>query len=453
MADPIDSEEQKKLQRLKEGAWGDLDDTKDKQEERWTVLRHLVDDASWQYASMRIDAIEEGMREKGAPVWLSIAIDAIVTLMPVSALTATFITAFTASTKKMITALPRRWEKSAKQIALREQNVPRALTGLQDWKVVSWNIKEMETEVINFAKNWEPELSNQLQDWAHDIGATIGKQPFQQESARQKFFKTDAPVVVIRRALNDWIDGKVITENKLRRLLRDHIGYLFDIATSQTPAKEAKAKEEERNKKQAALEPGVPFPSEELPLPKTNREAKDYLIGLRDKLALIPVEMSRTPRQTDLVDLQVAIESIIWATTYDFTPVVDHFVRDDPDGVTIEGPSVFSPAPLPPGIWKRLIERYQDPDEGKSFKDVGNSERLGTKKYPYLIKKIRKPTLLDPGEPGFRPEVRLSHYFSQILYPRVNDKNGEFLRKLETLSPRSSEPALGHSHPVPLNMP
>ena len=81
------------------------------------------------------------------------------------------------------------------------------------------------------------------------------------------------------------------------------------------------------------------------------------------------------------------------------------------------------PAPLPGVLWKSLVERYIDPDEGKSYKDVGPLERLGT-----------KAASAAGSRDKWSPEVRLSHYFSQVLYPQIKKewRDGAAVQRAES---------------------
>jgi hypothetical protein len=111
---------------------------------------------------------------------------------------------------------------------------------------------------------------------------------------------------------------------------------------------------------------------------------------------------------------------MIWAMTYDFTP---RFVREV--SVSFRGTTAIYPAPLPEGTWPKLVERYIDPDEGKSYAEVGAIDRLGTKDAPYF----------NPGG-RYGPNLRLSHYFSQILYPRIKEEHVQIVRKFSALTVR-----------------
>jgi hypothetical protein len=106
---------------------------------------------------------------------------------------------------------------------------------------------------------------------------------------------------------------------------------------------------------------------------------------------------------------------MIWASTYDFKPRMERGIS-----VYMRGVDYMVPAPLPDALWQRLITRYVDPDEGKTYAEVGAINRLGTRQQP-----IRS------GLHG--PQVRLSHYFSQVLYPSISDTNSDFATKFRKI--------------------
>ena len=125
------------------------------------------------------------------------------------------------------------------------------------------------------------------------------------------------PVVTVKNSLYGWIDIQVMAESKARKSIRDKIADVWDIATSPEPAKEAEAKEgAARDKKEVR----VPFRRPAEKLPKTNQDALNELTNLRDDLEPTPIEFAEVIDADDLREFQLAIEAMIWATTYDFTP-------------------------------------------------------------------------------------------------------------------------------------
>ena len=125
----------------------------------------------------------------------------------------------------------------------------------------------------------------------------------------------------------------------------------------------------------------------------------------------------------DLADLQLIIEAAVWATTYDFTPRIRrrNLNSDDPK-VRPYWVESKAPAPLPDSLWEKLLQRYTDPDEGKSFKDVGPLGAIGHQG--------RAPA---SSADKWSPALRLSHYFSQVLYPQIKKENGAIIQRFNTL--------------------
>jgi len=409
--------------QIRDDALRYLGKTEDLQRERWALLRRVIEDAGKQYAAMRTDVVEEGQRDQGPPLWLSCILTVGVTLIPVSAMTGSFLLALTTSAQKLLTRDQRskRALLEAVERFLERSGSGREYTTAQRLFLAN-QIKRTDETVAKFAKNLETELTNKLQDGAGEIAKILGKQLYRQDPAR-KMVQTDAPIVVVTQTMHEWVDSLVLAERAERHEREDQVQDLFDIATSPSPEEEAKATEA------IAKMRGREY---EKPLPKTNKAALDQLTKLRDQLVPAPVEKPVTVKIKELRPLQLIIESMIWATTYDFTPrfkpIRPSFVEGDigtrERAATIAGLGgrVMGPAALPDGLWKRLIERYTDPDEGKSYKDVGSLNRLGTRTHP-IYESPHK----------FSPEVRLSHYFSQILFPMLDKENSEMVDRFRQL--------------------
>ncbi len=455
MADPTQLEKQfqqlRQATRLKNEAQDHLKTMEEKQALRWGVLRSVIQYAAHQYFTMRINEVEESLRDKSAPIWLPIILIAGVTLVPVSALTGSFLSALTTSTQKILTRADRVVMQSYEKVLEIELDSATVMTAAGEWLRLRDKIQRTEEMVAKFIKVREPEVIDTMQSVTKDLTLALGDHLYKNDSTGKLVLQTDVPVVMVEKYLNDWIDTHVRAENKSREMLRDRMRDLFDIATSSEPAKEARAIEAEAQKKEAALKPRNAFrqPLEELP--KTSKGAMDQLTQLRDQLIPSPIEIATIPDAKDLGDLQLLIESMIWATTYDFSlksTVIDTVPPDlmlgKPEAVDphLHTPRLFStllPAPLPPTLWKRLIERYQDPDERKSYKEVGNRLRLGTKDEPYFTEEITKEFQKKFGLPnrgGWSPEVRLSFYFSNILYHKFYKENIDILEKYSTLGIR-----------------
>src|SRR5262245_26221029 len=70
---------------------------------RWDRLHQCAELAGDQFMTMRIDVVEERLRDQGAPAWLSVIIGLTVSLLPVTAMTSSFISVLTGSTQKLLT--------------------------------------------------------------------------------------------------------------------------------------------------------------------------------------------------------------------------------------------------------------------------------------------------------------------------------------------------------------
>jgi hypothetical protein len=420
MADPTEFERLTQALNRQAHCLDSLAETEELQRQRWDLLAQVVEDAAWQFTSMRIDAVEESLRDQGPPFWLSLVLGVGITMIvPTSFLTASFIGAFTKYTQKLVTVADRKLLETLSKTWEIETKA---------WKYDLWaklpgHIQLTEEMVARYAKSWEPELANLMAGTAQTLGQMGTKFVFEQDRRRKAFSRTAAPVVVVKRALLRWVEAQIRCEGVARANLRRRIRDLFDIAISPKPGKEAKAKEEEAKKA------GRPVRA----LPKTNKEALQQLTKLSEEIAPTTWETLPNPAVEDLWEIQRNIESMIWATTYDFTPIKEgiQFPIEEVPGKS--GSEAFKSrglvrvplaAPLPDALWKRLTSRYIDPDENKSYKEVGNLDRLGTKAKPVLTDKQKL----------FGPEVRLSFYFSKVLYPQLRDKNSGFAKKFSQVS-------------------
>src|SRR5690348_8910281 len=70
---------------------------------RWEAMRRVIEDAGKQYASMRIDVIEERLQEEAAPFWFSVALTLFVAVVPMANLTERFFGRLTGATTKLLT--------------------------------------------------------------------------------------------------------------------------------------------------------------------------------------------------------------------------------------------------------------------------------------------------------------------------------------------------------------
>lgn len=418
MSAPSEVQRLREATRLQIQCTNALTEIEEAQRRRWQVLHKLAELAGDQFSTTRLGLVEEGLRDQGPPLWFSCLIGIGISLIPVSAITGTFFGALTRSTQKMLTASRRMQLKAAETVFARELDLPRffqaqgAMTRLAD------EIKVTETKVANFVKVWEPAAAHTIQASIDRLGEAVGgKQLFKPDKAGT-FSQTDVPVVAVKSSLYAWIELQQRAEDTARKMARDSISDLFDIATSSEPGKDAKKKEAAARAEEARREPRVPAQRPIAQLPRSNKEALDELSRMHEELKPTPVSVFQEIEAADLREFQLAIESMIWAMTYDFTPRISRELT-----VTFRGTNVLQPALLPAGTWTRLTERYRDPDEGKSFAEVGAIDRLGTKEAPYY----------NPGG-RYGPELRLSHYFSRVLYPRIDDANQDIVQRFSHLT-------------------
>jgi hypothetical protein len=385
-----------------------------RQNRRWEVLRRVVENAGKQFTSMRIDMVEERMTEEGAPLWFSVVLTLAITFIPVQSLTTQFLEHLTEGLGKLLTRSGRASLALVTSAATRELDIGRqALTAVR----LANRIKAVEERAAKFASTYEPEIHHTLVGLAHKVGEMAGKHLFEQEPADKTMSRrTDAPIVIVTESLQQWIDSMVRVEASARKRTRDSIRDLFDIATATDPAKEAKTKEIEAAQREAARQPRIALRRPADQLPKTYKDALDQLSSWRDELAPSASEDDKLPVADDLRDLQLMIEGMMWATTYDFTPIRTRGTVLQPR------PSQPVVAPdLPDALWKRLIERFVDPDAGRSYSQVGTIQRLGT---------VASPS---PAKSYFDPDTRLAHYFSQILYPQIMNENSEIVQRIQNL--------------------
>jgi hypothetical protein len=385
------------------------------QTRRWELLRRVIEDAGKQFTSMRIDVVEERLQEEGSPIWFSVALTIFVAAFPLSNLTEVFFKRLTGATEKLLLGAERKALARAENLIDegRELDFGRWGQALRIRADLPQQIKRTEERIAKFAELYEPEVHHALVSMAHTLGEAAHKHMFEQRGSEMSL-NTDAPIVIVTQSMHNQIDGIVRVEDVARTKLRADVRDLFDVATAKDPAKEARAKELAAAEREAKREPAVPKRQSIERLPTKRKEALQELSSMRDELEKRASAGTITADADALRALQLQIESIMWATTYDFTP-------RKPDS-RLENPY---PPHLPEALWKRLIRRYIDPDEGgKSYEEVGATKRLGTVAQPFST-----------GRPVFdySPELRLSHYLSQILLPAVRKENNEVVQRFRSL--------------------
>jgi hypothetical protein len=451
MTTPADLEQFKQVLSIKEDAQGFLDEAAWYQARRWELLRRVVDDACWQYAMMRLDAVEGKEKDQGVPAWLSVLLTVGVGLIPFGELTTAFLGKATTTTARFLTRSERALLPGAKTAVLKSVDRPELTIRMLAHERLAKEIKRTEARFARWARLADPVASSTLKASSSELSKTLAKHAFKQEDGGKKLARsTTVPLVEIRQYLNQWIDGRIRAEHRSQTIIKKHIRDLADIASSSQPAKDAKAKEQQARTPMPTGSLFRPIRWEAPKLPHTNKEALTELTEVRDDLADWATGPDSIPNIEDLQDLQLLIEASIWASTYDFTPQA---VRAGIGGGYHTGPRMESPpqikgAPLPAALWKRLIERYIDPDEHKPYKDVPVIDRLGTKTEPGSswalgqFGEIERAALLR----RYGPEARLSYYFSKILYPKIESETSDVIRSMESATAAGAAPS-GYSQP------
>jgi hypothetical protein len=391
-----------------------LAESEAEQRKRWEILRRIIDDAGKQYTAMRLDMIEEQQMDEGAPLWLSVVITVAIALIPMEAITAGFFEKMSEATAKLLT---RRLSKDVEFIenlmVTEAAAVSSSMMGSLKERLTQ-KIQKTEQMMAKFAKLYEPEAHHALVAMAHEIGEATAEHFMHPEPKKKsEEASTDAPIVMVTQMMNKWVDSLVQVEDTARKQHRQEVRDLFDIATAKDPRKEAKLKRQAAEKI-AKAQTHIPYKPPAVPeFPRTSKKALEELTAIRDQLQPESTR-DRQPTVDDLRNLQLLTEEIIWACTYDFTPLRVH--------PTVLQPRVVEPvtAPdLPEALWKRLTTRYIDPEEGKTYEQVGTIPRLGTTDKPSEAKGM------------FSAKTRLAHYFSQILLPEVEEQNTRVLQRMQ----------------------
>jgi hypothetical protein len=422
MSTPADLEQFKQVLSVKEDALGFLDEAAWYQARRWELLRRVVDDACWQYVMMRLDAAEEKEKDQGVPMWLSVVLAVGLAAIPFAAETTKLLGKTTNFTKRHIASA----EQALAGATAAAAKSPVLTTQIMKAEQIIKEMKQTDATLVAFVKKVDPVLSNTAKETTKELSKSFANNAFKQKDSGGKIQfarSTTVPLVDLRQYLNQWIDIRIRAEHLAQTIERKRIRDLADIAISSEPDKDAKAKEKARTPK----------------LPHTNKAALTELTEARDKAALSETGSESIPDITDLRDLQLLIEASIWASTYDFSPIYKPEKKLERGGEGEAGPEFTFPAevvgaPLPAALWKRLIERYIDPDEGKPYNEVIFIDRLGTKDKPTTFYYKYLPVK------HYGPEARLSFYFSQVLYPLIKTETSEVIGIMNRATARGAAP-------------
>jgi hypothetical protein len=406
------------------------------QNQRWQHIVQVVNLAGDQYTSMRLDAIEESLRDKGAPIWLSAVFAVLVSFVPVTAVSNLFLSELVAGTQRILTRSDRKIVSNLEAVIERELDDERLQRAIRSTIRSTKRISDREELVLKYAKRWDPELSNMLQNFSNQLGESLAQQPFQKEPGTDKITVrsgADVPIVVVKAQMYDWVAKQTRVESVAIDNLRNRLSGLVAIVVAPDPKSEAKDRNTEEHKRAAQREPKVPYQIVNL-YPESAEDAMTELEQSVKDIKSGPSLLDRAPEIEELNDLQLMIEASIWAASYDFSLkyIASESKIGAPDVVVL---------PLADGLWEKLIDRFIDPDEGKSFKEVGELYRLGSRENPYFDEDVTKQilkfrTAQDPLRSADRwtPKERLSHYLSAILGDALRHETEDSIRRIKRFS-------------------
>jgi len=423
---------QQRARVLKDDAIDVIAAIADIQNQRWQHIIQVVNLAGDQYATMRLDAIEESMRDKGAPIWLSAVFALLVSFIPVTAVSNLFLSKLAAGTQRILTRSDRKLVGNLEAVIERELDDEKLTSVISAMR----RINDREELVLKYAKAWDPELSNMLQNFANQAGEALAQQPFQTEPGADKITVrsgADVPIVVVKAQMYDWVAKQMRVESVAIDNLRNRLTGLVAIVVSMDAKSEAKDRNEAERKRAARREPRVPYQIINL-YPETAEKAMEELEQSVEDIKSGPSLLDHAPEIKELNDLQLMIEASIWSASYDFS------IKFAPPESKIGAPDV-GVLPLRDDLWEKLIDRFIDPDFGKSFKDVGELYRLGSAQNPYFDEDTTKQilkfrTARDPLRSADRwtPKERLSHYLSVTLGEALRQKTEESIRRVKRFS-------------------
>ena len=404
------------LRRLRALAKQQVASTYRQQEHRWKSVLITIDAAKDQIVAMRQGAIEEGQRDNSVPLWLSVLITVGLGLVPLGPVTSTVLGATVNFTRGLFRRLKFSTSRTKVDVLVdRLVDSPgfAAKTGLhqvlgrydaqqyqKNLELTPFNASQYETyqnavreqlsENEDIAKTmlrvFSPGVENATVNLAQKLLEAGATPQFRLNAKSRAIERTDAPSVVISVVLKKWVNDMMLAEG----LALDKINLYIDTADNLTES-----------------------------------DVEKFVQELEGGVARIPAAES----EVTMKDLQLLIECCIWCSTFDFRllPVPARVIRTKLDGNFTVAPG-FEPIPLNPALWKRLIERYPDPDLGVSFKEVGPNNRLG----PIGDHFAFADQMGGPGDLGkqpFSPELRLSYYFSHVLAPRLSELHTQFARR------------------------
>jgi hypothetical protein len=406
-----------------------LADQQSAQAERLTVMREVVGRAGRTFTNMRIDVLEGSLAEEGPPWWASVIIGVMVTMVPVTAITAVFLTRMTTGLQRAFTSAA----EAHKDILLTgaDKSIKHALKGgpasgtfrnmaetqLVKAEHIQKQLAQAEASRARFVARYEPELADSMRRGLLYLGDMAGKHIFGRAAAKPNELekRTGFPSVAVEEHMLRWVREVEQAETIAYRRKRDRARALFDIATS---SDEGEAKTRIKSYEQVL---------DQEPRPKDRKDAVRELGEWAKMVGDANDETLGKVTPEDLLDLQLFMECAMWCVTYDFSLRKPHIPGVRQQTLKEHDLGDWLPAPLPAALWKRLIERYRDPDaNGRSYKEVGNHGYIGP------MREVKKNAKTEYRESGWSPELRLSHYLSQVLRPKLDAEAKQIKQHLQT---------------------
>jgi hypothetical protein len=451
------------LREIRDIGVGYIDKVAKAQRKRTGAMYALINEASFQYLGMRQDITDALLRDKGPPTWLNLLLTAGMLLLPVNALSGAFLATMSKVTNRMVSRPLRLLKRSQQQtkIAAKEnvwnKETPGTTPALRQerkenyqWdalarRQLAKQIKLSEAKVADFARIWQPELAAKLRQIGNELMSASGKTMLPRlnpDDLNKKLSSTNTPLVQVRLILQAGVKNVEDAEDKANELIEEELDRLYKTAVYLTDA--------------WTRDKGMDFPSVSGELgpggyirskrdwDKKAKEVKEDLKALVRDLEPDDEDLTEPPRTENMLDIMTMIEACMWCVTYDFSIQPMYRQRLWNRSETITEFVGYEAPPLPDTTWEQLVKRYTDPEAGKPFKEVVSS-RLGTATFPISpdLEDARRAPAADLARPlptTWPPKLRLSFFFSRILYPVVNSEILEFSKIFSKL----------HSPPPPV---
>lgn len=329
-----------------------------RQDARWRALSKAVDYAGNNVMIMRQDALDDRLAEHGYPLWMGAVIALAVAIIPVEALAASALTKLLGFSRQALASV--RFPTASEGTRfLRVTDLQTIAKSSAAPSRLARDVLENDKRVVQIVNMYKPEVSGAIQGILNNAAeagirplfGSPGKAPHRQK----QFRATDRPLVVIQKALNDWIICSQFAEGLAINILKANI-----------------------------------------------RDANEIIVDDIDALIASFEEISGVAAFNQGPDLfQQFIEKCMWCTTYNLAPVL---ASVGIPGNVIE--IVIAPE-YGEEFWDRLTSHFIDPSSGQSFKD--------TKYYPESSpnEKHAKRLEIFPHW-GSASALRLSYHFNDI---------------------------------------